>query len=63
MDGKWKNLPDILITDIRMPGRNGIELVKKIREEGWEVRVIVLSGYNDLSMSVPWLYWELKTIF
>ena len=42
-----KNLPDILITDIRMPGRNGIELVKKIREEGWEVRVIVLSGYND----------------
>ena len=38
---------DILITDIRMPGRNGIELVKKIREEGWEVRVIVLSGYND----------------
>lgn len=42
-----KNLPDILITDIRMPGRNGIELVKKIREEGWKVRVIVLSGYND----------------
>ena len=42
-----KNLPDILITDIRMPGKNGIELVKKIREEEWEVRVIVLSGYND----------------
>lgn len=42
-----ENLPDILITDIRMPGRNGIELVKKIREKQWAVRVIVLSGYND----------------
>lgn len=51
-DQAWKLLeagcvPDILITDIRMPHGNGIELLQKIREKELPVRVIVLSGYND----------------
>lgn len=40
-------IPDLLITDIRMPKMNGIELLKNIRERELDIRVIVLSGYDD----------------
>lgn len=41
--------PDILVTDIRMPGKNGIELAKYIWEENLPIKVIVLTGYADFS--------------
>lgn len=39
--------PDIIITDISMPGRNGIEMAKLIRRELPDVRFVVLTGYGD----------------
>lgn len=41
--------PDLLLADIRMPGLNGIELLKKIRENGLDTRVILVSGYAEFS--------------
>lgn len=38
---------DILITDIRMPGMNGIELIRRAKEEKPNLRVIVISEYAD----------------
>ncbi|HEX3045556.1 MAG TPA: response regulator transcription factor [Bacillota bacterium] len=38
---------DILITDIKMPLLGGLELIRKIRETGWDTRFIILSGYDD----------------
>ncbi|AKJ65337.1 hybrid sensor histidine kinase/response regulator [Kiritimatiella glycovorans] len=40
--------PDLVILDIRMPGRNGIEALKEIRERDSEVAVIMLTGYGAL---------------
>ena len=37
--------PDIVITDLSMPGRSGIELITKISEAFPEIRVLVLSMY------------------
>lgn len=39
--------PDIVITDVKMPEMNGLELIKAIRESGHDTKVIVISGYND----------------
>lgn len=39
--------PDILITDIRMPGLNGLELMKKLLEEGFVMKVVFISGYAE----------------
>lgn len=37
--------PDILITDIRMPGCSGLELIEKVKKTCPELEIIVISGY------------------
>ena len=44
-----KNHTDILITDIRMPGISGLELIAHARSLNPELRFIVISGYADFS--------------
>ncbi|CAH1221737.1 HTH-type transcriptional activator RhaR [Paenibacillus auburnensis] len=39
--------PQIIISDVRMPRMNGIELATKVREFDPEVKIIFLSGYSD----------------
>ena len=41
--------PDILIIDIRMPGCDGIEVIRQAREMGLSLEVIIISGYADFS--------------
>ena len=36
--------PDLVITDIQMPGKSGLELIKDIRTQNPEVRTIYMSG-------------------
>lgn len=40
---------DLLVTDIRMPGINGIDLVKKARDTQPELGVIFMTGYANLA--------------
>ncbi len=42
-----KHLPDILITDIKMPGMNGLEMIKEARKHAPECKIIVLTGHRD----------------
>lgn len=39
--------PDVLITDIRMPEMNGIELIRETKKLSWDVKIIILSGFSD----------------
>lgn len=39
--------PDIVITDIRMPGMDGLSLMEKVKGEGFSTDFIILSGYGD----------------
>ncbi len=39
--------PDILITDIRMPFMDGLELSRRVKEEMPDIKIIILSGYDE----------------
>jgi YesN/AraC family two-component response regulator len=41
--------PDVLITDIRMPGYNGMDLMEKMNERHLDIAVVFLSGYAEFS--------------
>jgi two-component system response regulator YesN len=42
-----KYTPDIVITDIRMPKINGLELIKAVTEMAYPVKFVILSGYGE----------------
>ena len=44
--------PDVLITDIRMPGASGLELLRLIRDARPGLPVIVMTAHSDLSSAV-----------
>jgi two-component system response regulator YesN len=39
--------PDILITDIKMPVMNGLELMRIMYETRAEIRTVILSGHHE----------------
>ena len=39
--------PDLIISDIRMRGMNGLEMCRKIREKLPQVQIIILTGYDE----------------
>lgn len=39
--------PDIVITDIQMPGKNGLWLVQRAQEEQFDCSFIILTGYDE----------------
>jgi CheY-like chemotaxis protein len=42
----------ILITDVKMPGTNGIELAKQAKSARPDLKVILISGYEDVFNTV-----------
>ncbi len=39
--------PDIVITDIRMPGMDGLELIDKLVSGNFDGEILIISGYNE----------------
>jgi len=52
LDALRRESPDVLITDIRMPGQSGLQLLKKIREARPALPVIVMTAHSDLGNAV-----------
>jgi DNA-binding NtrC family response regulator len=46
------NLPGLVFLDIQMPRLNGMEVLKRIRKEGWELPVIVMTAYGTIAGAV-----------
>ncbi len=39
--------PDVLLLDMEMPGKSGLEVAREVQESGLPVRVLALSAYDD----------------
>jgi len=50
--------PDIVLTDIKMPGMDGIELLKRMKQESPDAEVIMVTGHGDMELAVQSLKHE-----
>jgi len=55
-----KCAPDIVITDIRMPEVDGTELVRRIREQGYEMPVIILTAMTDFAIARDLIHYQIQ---
>ncbi len=53
-----KSQPEIVLTDIKMPGIDGIQLLRKIKEELPETEVIMITGHGDMELAIQSLKHE-----
>lgn len=46
-----RDMPDLALVDIKMPGISGIELIRAAREAGFPGRFIILTGYSEFEFA------------
>ncbi|WP_214628262.1 response regulator transcription factor [Paenibacillus agaridevorans] len=44
-----QSVPDLLLTDIRMPHIDGLQLTEEIRSRGWMTKIVIVTGFKDFS--------------
>lgn len=49
LSGILQNNPSLVLLDIRMPKLTGIDIIRIAREQGYEGKFIILSGYSDFA--------------
>jgi PAS domain S-box-containing protein len=53
-----KETPPIVLTDIKMPGMDGIELLQKIKHENPDTEVIMITGHGDMELAIKSLKYQ-----
>lgn len=48
---QWES-PDIVLTDLMMPGIDGIEVLKKIKEINPDAEIIIITGHGDMDSAI-----------
>ncbi len=50
--------PSIVLTDIKMPGMDGIQLLRKIKEESPDTEVIMITGHGEMELAIASLKFD-----
>jgi len=53
-----KHSPPVVMTDIKMPGMSGIDLLKALKELNPDVEVIMITGHGDINLAIKSLKFE-----
>ena len=52
LENLGENLPEAIVTDIRMPGMDGLALLKKLQDRYPDLPVIIMTAHSDLESAV-----------
>ena len=47
-----KSTADLILLDLKMPGKNGFDVLRELKEKGIQVKVIVLTAYADVKSAI-----------
>lgn len=43
---------DLLLTDIRLPGLNGLQIAERLRDRNLDITVVTMTGYSNMEMAI-----------
>lgn len=46
------NSIDLMLLDLKMPNKDGFEVLKEIKIQGWKFKIIVLTAYADVASAL-----------
>jgi CheY-like chemotaxis protein len=49
LGGRAADRPDLIISDIRMPGLTGLEVLAGLRQARWPTAIVLMTAYSDLA--------------
>jgi FixJ family two-component response regulator len=52
LNGEPLDRPACMVLDVRLPGRSGLELQRKMREDHFAIPIVFLTAYGDVPMTV-----------
>jgi CheY-like chemotaxis protein len=47
IEGNMASRPDVIISDIRMPGLSGLKLLEGLRQAHWPTAIVLMTAYAD----------------
>ena len=50
--------PPVVLTDIKMPGMDGIEVLRRVKEQNPDTEVIVITGHGEMNLAIQALHLE-----
>ncbi len=58
----WKHRPDILLIDINLPDRSGLELINELKNSSLDVKIVILTNTMDEEQTIDALRYGVKGV-